>query len=153
MFAVNCARLIVVESEFAGTNSLEKHKRIFGCIYRHPSQKNAQEFLTNLNNCLANLNLANKQYYIIGDMNINTLCNNYQESLAKKYDLILKSNCYFQTITTATRITTCSKTLLDHIITNESELQITPGVFNYQISDHLLTFVMLKNTQCSSQKR
>ena len=69
--------------EFAGTNSLKKHKRIFGCIYRHPSQKNSQEFLTNLNNCLANLNLANKQYYIIGDMNINTLCNNYQESLAK----------------------------------------------------------------------
>ena len=78
-------------------------------------------------------------------MNINTLCNNYQESLSKKYDLILKSNGCFQTITTATRITTCSKTLLDHIITNESELQITPGVFNYQISDHSLTFVMLKN--------
>ena len=78
-------------------------------------------------------------------MNINTLCNNYQESLSKKYDLILKSNGCFQTITTATRITTCSKTLLDHIITNESELQITPGVFNCQISDHSLTFVMLKN--------
>ena len=86
-------------------------------------------------------------------MNINTLCNNYQESLAKKYDLILKSNGCFQTITTATRITACSKTLLDHIITNESELQITPGVFNYQISDHSLTFVVLKNTQCSSQTR
>ena len=43
--------------------------------------------------------------------------------------------------------------MLDHIITNESELQITPGVFNYQISDHLLTFALLKNTQCSSQKR
>ena len=86
-------------------------------------------------------------------MNINTLCNNYQESLAKKYDLILKSNGCFPTITTATRITNCSKTLLDHIITNESELQITPGVFNYQISDHPLTFVMLKNKQCSSRKR
>ena len=47
---------------------------------------------------------------------------------------------------------TCSKTLLDHIITNESELQITPRVFNYQILDHSLTFVMLKNTQCSYQK-
>ena len=86
-------------------------------------------------------------------MNIHTLCNNYQESLAKKYDLILKSNGCFQTITTATRITTCSKTLLNHIITNESELQITRGVFNYQISDHSLTFVVLKNPQCSSQKR
>ena len=80
-------------------------------------------------------------------MNINTLCNNYQESLAKKYDLIVKSNGCFQTMTTATRITACSKTLLDHIITNESELQITPGAFNYQISDHSLTFVMLKNIQ------
>ena len=62
--------------EFAGTNSLEKHKRIFGCNYRHPSQKDSQEFLTNLNNCLANLNLADKQkqHYMIGDMNINILC-------------------------------------------------------------------------------
>ena len=42
--------------------------------------------------------------------------------------------------------------MLDHIITNESELEITPEVFSYQISDHSLTFVMLKNTQCSSQK-
>ena len=106
-----------------------------------------------MNNCLANLNLANKQCYIIGDVNINTLCNNYQESLAKKHDLISKSNGCLQTITAATITTTCSKTLLDHIITNESELQITLEVFNYQISDHSLIFVMLKNTQCSSQKR
>ena len=25
--------------EFAGTNSLEKHKRLFSCNYRHPSKK------------------------------------------------------------------------------------------------------------------
>ena len=93
--------------DFAGTKSSEKHKRIFGGIYRHPSQKNSQEFLTNLNNCLANLNIANKQYYIISDMNINTLCNNYQKSLAKKYNLTLKSNSCFQTITPAPRITSC----------------------------------------------
>ena len=30
--------------EFAGTNSLEKHKRIFGCIYRQPSQKTHKNF-------------------------------------------------------------------------------------------------------------
>ena len=48
--------------EFAGTNSLEKRKHIFGCVYRYLSQKNSQEFLTNLSHCLANLNLANKQY-------------------------------------------------------------------------------------------
>ena len=39
----------------------------------------------------------------------------------------------------------------DHIITSESELKITVGV--YQISDHSLIFVTLKNKQCSSQKR
>ena len=86
-------------------------------------------------------------------MNINTICINYQESLAKKYTLILNSNRCFRITTTATSATTCSKTFLDHVITNDSELEITPGVFNYQISDHVLTVAMLKNKKSSSKKR
>ena len=60
-FTFNMKGLEEIWFEFAGSNSLEKHKRIFGCIYRHPSQKNSQKFLTSLNNWLANLNLAIKQ--------------------------------------------------------------------------------------------
>ena len=38
-----------------------------------------------------------------------------------------------------------SKTLLDHILTNEQTLEVTPGVIDFEISDHCLTFAMLKN--------
>jgi len=41
---------------------------------------------------------------------------------------------YSSTITTATRITKETKTLLDH-----------PGIIDYQISDHSFTFVILEN--------
>ena len=43
-FVFNMNGLEEIWFEFAGTNSLEKHKRIFGCIYRHPSQKTHTNF-------------------------------------------------------------------------------------------------------------
>ena len=65
--------------------------------------------------------------------------------MTRKYNLILKSNDCFQTITTATQVTTCLKTLMDHIVPNNSELEITFGVFNFQILDYSLNFTMLSN--------
>jgi len=115
--------------------------RMISCIYRHPSQ-NSEEFLTKLNTRLAYVNSERKQYFILGDININTLGDNYQEMLARKYNLILKSNDCFSTITTATRITKEIKTLLDHILTNESVLEVNPGIIDYQISDHSCTFLL-----------
>ena len=111
--------------EFSDIDSFHS-KRILGCIYRHPSCNNEEEFLQKLNDCLADLNLEHKQYYIIGDMNVNTLLNNHQENLAKKYNLILKSNNCFSVITTATRVTHQTETLLDHILTNEKDFEVIP---------------------------
>jgi len=42
------------------------------------------EFLTKLNTCLAYLNSERKQYYILGDININTLGDNYQENYCEE---------------------------------------------------------------------
>jgi len=65
--------------------------------------------------------------------------------LARKYNLILKSNDCFSTITTATQITKETKTLLDHILTNESVLEVNPEINDYRITDHSFTFVILEN--------
>ena len=137
--------------EFSDIDSFHS-KRILGCIYRHPSCNNEEEFLQKLNDCLADLNLEHKQYYIIGDMNVNTLLNNHQENLAKKYNLILKSNNCFSVITTATRVTHQTETLLDHILTNEKDFEVIPGVIDYHISDHSLTFAILKTNQSRNER-
>ena len=111
------------------------------------------KYFYKLNDRLLHLNSSSKQYYIIGDMNINILCNNYQIGIAKKYNLILNSNGCYSAITTATRVTNHSKTLLDHILTSEQTLEVTPGVIDFQISDHCLTFAMLKNSNNTKPKR
>ena len=105
-----------------------------------------------LNDCLADLNLAHKQYYIVGDRNVNALLNNHQENLAKKYNLILKNNNCFSVITTATRVTHQTETLLDHVLTNEKDLEVIPEVIDYHISDHSLTFAILKTNQTRNER-
>ena len=87
-------------------------------------------------------------------MNINILCNNYQGEIAKRYNLMLYSNGCYSTITTATRVTTNhSKTSLDHILPNEQVLEVTPGVIDFLIFDHCLTFAMLRNSRITMPKR
>ena len=93
------------------------------------------------------MNLAHKQHYIVGDVNVNTLLNNHQENLAKKYNLILKSNNCVSVITTATHVAHETETLLDHILLNKKDLEVIPGEIDYHISDHSLTFAILKTNQ------
>jgi len=92
--------------EISGRGSLSNIRRIIGCIYRHPLQTNLNTFLTNLNKCLGQLNLDNKQYYILCDININMLYNKHQENVTNKYNTtILDSNNCTNVITQATRVT------------------------------------------------
>ena len=60
------------------------------------------------------------------------------------YELILKSNGCYLIINKPTRLTKRSKTSIDHILTNDSDLNITPGIIDYHISDHLFVFAVLQ---------
>ena len=71
--------------EFAGSSFSKDTKRVLGCIYRHPYQKTGM-FFDKLNDRSVHLNSNSKQYYILGDMNINIFWNNYQVGIAKKYN-------------------------------------------------------------------
>ena len=140
-----------IRLEFSDIDSFHS-KRILGCIYRHPSCNNEEEFLQKLNDCLADLNLAHKQYYIVGEINVNALLNYHQEILAKKYNLILKSNNCFSVVTTATRVTHPTETLLDHILTNEKHLEVIHRVIDDHISVHSLMFAILKTNQSRNER-
>ena len=60
------------------------------------------------------------------------------------YELILKSNGCYLIINKPTHLTKCSKTSIDHILTNDSDLNITPGTIDYHISDHVFVFAVLQ---------
>ena len=60
------------------------------------------------------------------------------------YELILKSNGCYLIINKPTGLTKRSKTSINHILTNDSNLNITPGIIDYHISDHLFVFAVLQ---------
>ena len=103
-FNLDIAGVEEIWIEFTGSGFPKDTKRVLGCIYRHPSQK-TEIFLDKLNDRLLHFNSISKQYYIIGDMNINILCKNHQIGIVKKYNLILNSNGCHSAIATATRVT------------------------------------------------
>ena len=47
----------------------------------------------------------------------------------------------------------CRSSLLDHIYTNITKQSIKSGVCIYEVSDHLSTFVIAKNTKCLGEKK
>ena len=143
-FSINVDKVDDLWAEISGRESHSNIKRLICCAYGHPSQKNLEYFFNNLNNCLLCLNSKRKIFYILGDIKINTLCDLRQLNFSKMYELILKSNGYYLIINKPTRLTKRSKTSIDHILTNDSDLKFTPGIIDYRISDHLFAFAVLQ---------
>ena len=57
---------------------------------------------------------------------------------------MLESNGGVSIITEPTRTTSTSQTILDHIITNDLQHQIVPGIFQCDISDHFPFFCKIE---------
>ena len=124
-------------------------KTVISVIYRHPAPQ--YDFFTKeLENILHNLNDNKVTYYICGHFNINLLQHESSQQVKNYTNLILAYNCT-QLITRPTTITDHSATLLDHIYTNNIKMPVQPGIILSDLSDHLLTFVMIKST-CLKQK-
>ena len=91
------------------------------------------------------LSSNNKEFYIMGDFNIDLL-KAHSNSFTKNYPDNLISYSVKCTINKPTRCTINSKTLLDHIYTNNSKYYNVSGIVEYDISDHLPTFIFVHNT-------
>ena len=109
---------------------------IVGIIYRHPTTSDVDLFIEELSTCLTKFSNNNSTFYILGDLNINSSSINRSPS-AKRFLNMLLSCGAFPLITKPTRITDNSATILDHIITNDYEHCIIPGIVKtIEISDH-----------------
>ena len=70
---------------------------------------------------------------IMGDFNIDV---NSNMSSTLDYLHMLQSNSCINLITKPTQVTSSTQTIIDHILTNDNESNITPGIFDYVVSDH-----------------
>ena len=111
-------------------SSMTKHN-IIGCIYRPPCYPLA-EFNELLSDMLNNVQRENKHIYITGDFNCNILLSNH---CTEEFKNIFSSNHFFPLINKPSRITVNSKSLIDNIYLNDSNIisKIKAGLLNVNI--------------------
>ena len=86
-----------------------------------------------MGNTWKQLTKINQLFYILGDLNINTSNISLQ---AFKFFNITESNGAIHLITKPMRVTSCSSSIIDHIITNDLVHKISLFVILSNLTDH-----------------
>ena len=124
-------------------HSSQKCNIICGIVYRqHNSPQRFQEYF---DETLEKLIASNKSVYIMGDFNINLL---HAESsrYAQEFLLSLQSFPFTPTIDKPIRVHNRSATLIDNILTNKFDANITRGNIVSNISHHFSQFCVSDHT-------
>ena len=113
-------------------------------LYRHPKQ-NHDQFQNNLLERIGKINDKKKEFFILGDANINLLHYSSKNKVKHYLDMLNANNCRCA-IDKPTRVKSNSATLIDHIYTNVISSNIIPGIITSDISDHFPVFLKIKKT-------
>ncbi len=143
---------------------IEVNKRVFsttrniiiGAIYRPPSGC-MRSFNIELESLLTTIQNEKKYAYIQGDLNINTMYENFDNRpMALKFSNLFKSFYYQKLIIDKpTRVTTTTASLIDNIYTNMPDLynRNKSGLLLTRITDHYPTFTIRTNTEFQSKPK
>ena len=127
-----------------------------GILYRPPTQ---HDFVQVISSNLDNLSPETNDIYILGDLNINTFYNGKNlfdkninhtnenitfSPMLKQYRELCVTFSLKQIINLPTRITSNSISLIDHILTNASNMISGSGVIDIGISDHQMIYCTRK---------
>lgn len=107
----------------------------FGCMYRSPSS-NVSTFLDKLGSALCHIQGVSDFMYCVGDININML--DFGGGATMRFNILLDELSLDQVINLPTRTTTTSASLIDCLITNNSESCTNQINRPLDISDHNL---------------
>ena len=132
----------LLESTFIEVLSDSNKNTIVGCIYKHPGltiQEFNFDFFYPLIDKLAS---ENKNIVLLGDFNVDLLHYESNNPTREFLDLMFSASLTPQ-ITVPTRLTVCSKTLIDNIFTNSVKESTISGNLECCISDHLAQFLIL----------
>lgn len=119
---------------------IKRGKSVFAVLYRPPTG-NVATFLSFLDSLLSRANECKWLLTIGGDLNIDILANSGR---TMELLLLLQGNGFENIISTPTRVTKSTASLLDLFITNATTEKVASGVVTSDISDHLPIFCMLK---------
>ena len=135
---------------------INKKKLIVGIVYRHLVQIDL--FSRALTNIFLELNSKKSEFYELGDYNID-LTKIKSNNRIKAYADDLIGSTVKCLINQPTRECKNSKSLLDHIYSNNLNNQLIPGIAISNISDRYLVFALIpsvkhfKNNACQVWKR
>ena len=82
------------------------------------------------------MNKSHANYFILGDRNINTDKFARASNYSSDYLIMLTSNSVTSLITKPTRVTPSTASIIDHVLTDENRLVLTPFVTKYTLTDH-----------------
>jgi hypothetical protein len=116
---------------------------LIGIVYRPPTQI---DFLDKLSTAIINATSFDaNEAYILGDLNINLIKKGQNlTDTTGKYKEFCSLHGLKQLITSPTRVTENTSTILDHVLTNSQDRVSQSGVIDIGLSDHQLIFCTRK---------
>ena len=138
-----------LESIFIGIDNntfMTNSNIIIAVTYRMPNSS-VEIFNERISDILNAIQREKKIFYLIGDLNIDFLKSDAHISTNSLID-VLYSNNVFPLITKPTRVTNKFATLIDHILTNNFDMNSRhfQGILCNSISDHYAVFHIACNT-------
>lgn len=122
--------------------NLSTTKWLIGCVYHSPNASHAT-FIDDFENwCINFLTCSNRRTLLIGDFNLNYLDNN--NFYTNKLKNVIQIHGIKQIVTSPTRYTNISSTLIDYVLTNNNSVKTEVHDLP-KITDHSVISVQLNN--------
>ena len=141
-----------IESTFVEIINKTGKNIIIGCIYKHHTIS-PKDFTLAMAPLLSKLSKEKKTCYLAGDFNMNLLQIESNTDIELYFDELTDTN-FTPLITSPTRVTSKTKTLIDNIFFNEFCSNIVSGNLSVGISDHMPQFALIptKTSNISNQR-
>ena len=141
-----------LESVFIEIIQKDSKNNVVGCIYRHPCMQQCEfidEYLKPLSEKLIS---ENKEVILLGDFNIDLLKCDSNKNVSDFLDIIYSTN-FLPNITSPTRLTSHSQTLIDNIFSSVINDDCIAGNLISPISDHHTQFLIIPNYTTQNSKK
>ena len=133
-----------LESIFIEVINPKSKNFIIGCIYRHPSMKPIEFIDVYMSDLLQKISKEDKTIMIMADFTIDVLKYDTNTDSTAFLDSMY-TNIFLPYITTPTRVTTHSKTLIDNAFSNNIKNGLISENIISTISDHFAQFILQKD--------
>ena len=120
-----------------------KSEYVFAVIYCHP-RNSIHAFIEALDENMQQLNNKKVRGVVMGNINIDVHTSEYTFSQCE-YLNVLKSNGFSNLIAKSKHVTATSQVTTDHILSNDCDSVLTPGVFSFKLADHYPIFCTISS--------